>query len=125
MKIMKSKLVAFVQLVAMAVMVAMVSAAPTAEVEICEDGLPSLCSTQLQPHYCYLELNRKLCCRTCMQFKTDDLGCPYGDHYAKIVRNDASGTKTNHNCEDYVRSFGRQHCQEPSFRDYCCKTCKS
>lgn len=75
------------------------------------------------------------CCRQCISCRSRCIAlyivlcyctdCPYGDHYAKIARNDANGVKTNYNCDDYVRSFGHYHCQEPSFRAYCCKSCKS
>jgi len=35
---------------------------------LCEDRLTQ-CQTTLQPHYCYVEHNRRLCCRTCQALR--------------------------------------------------------
>ena len=42
--------------------------------DVCEDKKPDLCPQQIQAHHCYQQLNRNLCCRTCMGFKTGDSG---------------------------------------------------
>jgi len=40
----------------------------------CVDRVPEKCRTELQPHYCYVDHNYRLCCRTCEALKRDTPG---------------------------------------------------
>jgi len=92
----------------------------------CDDVATPACHEELRPHYCYLEHNRRLCCRTCRAYRTADSDCPYGDHYARIVRMGADGQNKTYTCDSYIAFYGQHHCAVDSqFRHYCCESCRS
>jgi len=91
----------------------------------CEDHVDHLCQEELRAHYCYLEHNRNLCCRTCQSLRTAYPDCPYGDHYTRIVRKGADGQNKTYTCDAYVKFYGQHHCRvDPQFRQYCCQSCR-
>lgn len=92
---------------------------------ICENKVEHLCDEELRAHYCYLEHNRNLCCRTCQTLRRPDPECPYGDHYTRIVRKGADGQNKTYTCEAYIKFYGKHHCLvDQKFRQYCCESCK-
>jgi len=93
--------------------------------QVCEDTATHLCVEELRAHYCYLEHNRNLCCRTCLNLRTTDPACPYGDHYTRIVRKGADGQNKTYTCDAYVKFYGQHHCRvDAQFRQYCCESCR-
>jgi len=93
--------------------------------QACEDTAAYLCTEELRAHYCYLEHNRNLCCRTCQSLRTADPACPYGDHLTRIVRKAADGQNKTYTCEGYVKFYGQHHCRvDAQFRQYCCESCR-
>jgi len=92
---------------------------------VCEDRVAHLCEEELRAHYCYLEHNRNMCCRTCVTLRTADPECPYGDHYTRIVRKGADGQNKTYTCDAYVKFYGQHHCRiDAQFRQYCCESCR-
>jgi hypothetical protein len=93
--------------------------------QACEDTAAHLCTEELNAHYCYLEHNRNLCCRTCQSMRTNDPACPYGDHLTRINRKAADGQMKTYNCEGYIKFYGQHHCRvDRQFREYCCESCR-
>jgi len=91
----------------------------------CEDIASPSCQEELRPHYCYLEHNRNLCCRTCESYRTSDPDCLYGDYYSHIVRRGADGENRTYTCDSYIKFYGQHHCRvDQQFRQYCCQSCR-